>query len=55
MTPYAKELKIVKEKLHCSQHRGENKWCWVDPNAPNNHILLALNDIQLWAKSLVSG
>lgn len=54
MMPYPKELEIVKEKFRCSQHWDENEWCWVEPNAPNDHIPLALQDIQLWAKSLVS-
>lgn len=50
---YAKELQIVKEKLACHQHPGEDTWCWVDPLAPKPHIPLRLYDIQLWAQYLV--
>ncbi|KAH9965163.1 hypothetical protein BJV74DRAFT_745904, partial [Russula compacta] len=51
MMPYTKELELVKEKVHCNEHRGENTWCWVDLSN-GNHIPLCLNDLQFWAKSL---
>lgn len=52
MMPYTKELELVKEKVRCNEHRGENTWCWVDPSN-GNHVPLCLNDLQFWAKSLV--
>ncbi len=52
MVPYIKELELVKEKVRCNEHRGENTWCWVDPSN-GNHVPLCLNDLQFWAKSLV--
>jgi hypothetical protein len=46
-----KAFRLVKEKLSCSQHSGENQWCWVDPQIRNaEHISLCLSDIQIWAK-----
>jgi hypothetical protein len=51
---FEKELRLVKQKLTCSQHAGKSQWCWVDPKIPNaEHIPLCLNDIQIWAKYLV--
>jgi hypothetical protein len=53
MVPYTKELELIKEKVRCNEHRGKNLWCWVDPSN-SNHVPLCLNDLQFWAKSLVS-
>jgi hypothetical protein len=49
--PYARKLELVKEVARCSEHQGDNTWCWVDPN--RNHIPLCLDDLQNWAKFLV--
>jgi hypothetical protein len=51
---FEKELRVVKEKLVCSEHPGDNQWCWVDPQIPNaDHTPLCLHDLQLWVKYLV--
>ncbi|KAG1868168.1 hypothetical protein C8R48DRAFT_771865 [Suillus tomentosus] len=50
---YAKEFDDVKRKLRCSDHPGDNTFCWVDatqPNAP--HYPLCTQDLQEWAKYL---
>jgi len=52
-TSYAVELGLLKEKLECSEYPGSKNWCYIDPSTAN-HIPLALNDIQLWAKCIVS-
>jgi hypothetical protein len=54
MLPYTKELELLKEMHGCHKHAhtGCNIWCWIDSD--NNHIPLCLNDLQVWATSLVS-
>jgi hypothetical protein len=54
MISYMHEFEHVKEKLRCSEHPGEYKWCWVDPiTSGAEHIPLCFHDIQVWAKYLV--
>lgn len=50
-----RNFQLVAEKLTCHQHPGENQWCWVKPHPPNaGHIPLCQQDVQLWARYLVS-
>ena len=51
---YGEALRIVKEKLKCEQHNGPNRWCYVSPNDPADHVKLSLKEISLWAQKLVS-
>ena len=46
---YGEELCIVKEKLRCEQHSGPNRWCYVSPNDPADHVKLGLEEVTLWA------
>jgi hypothetical protein len=49
---YAAELAIVKEKLKCAKHAGQNRWCFV--KADGEHEELGLAEITLWARKMVS-
>ncbi|KAF8811481.1 hypothetical protein BYT27DRAFT_7277025 [Phlegmacium glaucopus] len=49
---YYEELRIVQEKLRCAKHPGPNRWCYVSPENPNEHIKLALEEVTLWARKL---
>ncbi len=51
---YEAELKIVQEKLRCAQHAGPNRWCYVSPTHPNEHVALLFEEITLWARKIVS-
>lgn len=51
---YNAELHMVKEKLKCVQHTGPNRWCYVSPENPNEHIALGCEEITLWARKIVS-
>ncbi|KAF8799498.1 hypothetical protein BYT27DRAFT_7176287 [Phlegmacium glaucopus] len=49
---YCEELKLVQEKLRCADHAGANRWCYVSPENPNEHIKLGLEEVTLWARKL---
>ncbi|KAG2055208.1 hypothetical protein BDR06DRAFT_1046350 [Suillus hirtellus] len=50
---YTKEFDNVRNKLCCSDHPGDNTFCWVDATQPNTlHYLLCTQDLQEWAKHL---
>lgn len=51
--PYGAELRIVKEKLQCAQHAGPNRWCYVSPDKPSEHVALGYEEITLWARKIV--
>ena len=51
---YSAELRIVKEKLQCAQHVGPNRWCYVSPENPTEHVALGYEEISLWARKIVS-
>ena len=51
---YSTELRIVKEKLQCAQHIGPNRWCYVSPENPNEHVALGYEEISLWARKIVN-
>ena len=55
-TAITKELDIVKAKLGCMEHRGNNRWCFVrrDEEHAGQHIALGLEKITLWARKMVS-
>ncbi|PPQ87378.1 hypothetical protein CVT25_001996 [Psilocybe cyanescens] len=46
---YSAELRVVKEKLQCAHHSGPNRWCYVSPENPTEHVALGLEEITLWA------
>lgn len=50
---YGAELCIVKEKLRCEQHDGPNRWCYVSPEHPTEHVPLGYEEISLWARKIV--
>ncbi|KAG1861052.1 hypothetical protein C8R48DRAFT_673621 [Suillus tomentosus] len=50
---YTKEFDNVRNKLRCSDHPGDNTFCWVDATQPNTpHYPLCTQDLQEWAKHL---
>lgn len=51
---YSAELRVVKEKLQCAHHSGPNRWCYVSPENPTEHVALGLEEITLWARKIVS-
>lgn len=53
-TAYGKELRTVKDRLACPEHRGPNRWCYVSPAHGKEHIALGVEEIGLWAKKIVS-
>ena len=46
---YARALRIVQGKLRCMQHPESNRWCYINPDSPNEHIALGREEINLWA------
>ncbi|TCD62547.1 hypothetical protein EIP91_006752 [Steccherinum ochraceum] len=52
LTGCKKELEILQSRLTCSVrgHRGENRWCYVDPKDPQNHHYLGIRELTLWAR-----
>jgi hypothetical protein len=50
---YGAELRLVKEKLRCAQHSGPNRWCYMSPENPNEHVPLGCEEITLWARKIV--
>ena len=51
---YVEELCVIKQRLKCIRHPGPNRWCYVRPNNPDEHIALGLEEIMLWARKIVS-
>ena len=51
---YVEELRVIKQRLKCIRHPGANRWCYVRPNNPDEHIALGLEEIMLWARKIVS-
>ncbi|EDR12464.1 uncharacterized protein LACBIDRAFT_311891 [Laccaria bicolor S238N-H82] len=49
---YSAELRIVQEKLRCALHAGPNRWCYVSPDHPADHIPLGYEEISLWARKI---
>ncbi|GBE80297.1 hypothetical protein SCP_0300120 [Sparassis crispa] len=52
---YREEMQLVKEKLHCARCRNENKWCYVDPTDPKDHVPLDIKHLTLWARIIHDG
>jgi hypothetical protein len=50
---YGEELKHVQEKLRCADHAGQNRWCYISPENPKEHINLGVEEVTLWARKLV--
>lgn len=46
-------VRIVEEKLKCLQHGGPNRWCYVNPGNPADHIALGREEVHLWARKIV--
>ena len=51
---YVEELRVIKQRLKCANHSGPNRWCYVRPNNPNEHVALGLKELMLWARKIVS-
>ncbi|KJA23054.1 hypothetical protein HYPSUDRAFT_201616 [Hypholoma sublateritium FD-334 SS-4] len=49
---YSAELRLVREKLRCGLHAGPNRWCYVTPEKPDEHVALGYEEISLWARSI---
>ncbi|KIM35687.1 hypothetical protein M413DRAFT_56413, partial [Hebeloma cylindrosporum] len=49
---YNAELTAVNRNLKCAQHPGENRWCYINPEKPTEHIALGLEEITLWARKI---
>ena len=44
---------MVSRTLKCAQHPGDNRWCFINPDKPTEHIALGLEEITLWACKIV--
>ncbi|EPQ59950.1 hypothetical protein GLOTRDRAFT_89604 [Gloeophyllum trabeum ATCC 11539] len=53
---YGEELRTVQNKLACTIHgKDKDRWCYIDPSKPNEHIPLDLETVQLWARKIHDG